>query len=304
MQRQPILVGVDASAEAAAAAEFGSNLAHAAGVRCQLVHAVRDPWAAALLAEMPDQTPEFTRALYQQARVQLRQLLEGRVPPEALQELVVQAGRPDEVIASMVTETHAALIVLGGKHHSVLGRWFGGSTSLNVARTSAVPVLVTAGAPAAMRRVLVALDSSDAARPTLDAARHYARVLGAELRILSVIEPLPVMPESAPMVDATPYYDLCRSTIDAELRPLVETSGGELIVRIGPTVSTIEDEATSWRADLVVVGSHGKTWTQRLMLGSVTERLLNHLPTSLVVVPVSVRQPVAEPAPALVPALS
>lgn len=304
MQRQPILVGVDASAEAAAAAEFGSNFAHAAGVRCQLVHAVRDPWAAALLAEIPDQTPQFTQALYQQARVELQRALENRVSVDALRELVIQAGRPDEVIAGMVKETHAELIVLGGKHHSVLGRWFGGSTSLNVARTTAVPVLVTAGAPAAIRRVLVALDSSNAARPTLDAARRFARMLGADLRIMSVIEPLPVMPESAPVVDPTPYYDLCRSTIEAELRPLVGESGGEMIVRIGPTVGTIEDEAASWHADLVVVGSHGKSWTQRLMLGSVTERLLNHLPTSLVVVPISVRQPVTEPAPALVPALS
>jgi nucleotide-binding universal stress UspA family protein len=201
-------------------------------------------------------------------------------------------------------ETRAELIVLGGKHHSVLGRWFGGSTSLNVARTTAVPMLVTAGAPAAVRRVLVALDSSNAARPTLEAARHVAHMFGAELRILSVIEPLPIMPESAPAVDPTPYYDLCRGTIEAELRPLVASSGGELIVRLGLTVGTIEEEAAVWHADLVVVGSHGKSWTQRLMLGSVTERLLNHLPTSLLVVPVAVRQPAAEPAPVLVPALA
>jgi nucleotide-binding universal stress UspA family protein len=111
------------------------------------------------------------------------------------------------------------------------------------------------------------------------------------------------MPESAPAVDPTPYYDLCRDTIEAELRPLVETSGGELVVRLGPTVATIEQEAAAWHADLVVVGSHGKSFAQRVMLGSVTERLLNHLPTSLVVVPVAVRVPAAQPAPALVPAL-
>jgi nucleotide-binding universal stress UspA family protein len=303
MERQPILVAVDMSPEAAAAAAFGSKLAHATGARCQLVHAVRDPWAAALLAEMPDQTPEFTRALYQQARAELRRTLEGRVSAEELQDMVVQAGRPDEVLAGMVQESRAGLIVLGGKHHSALGRWFGGSTSLNVARTATVPLLVTAGAPAEVQRVLVALDSSGAARHTLEAARRLVKALGAELRILSVIEPLPVMPESAPAVDPTPYYDLCRDTIEAELRPLVETSGGELVVRLGPTVATIEQEAAAWHADLVVVGSHGKSFAQRLMLGSVTERLLNHLPTSLVVVPVSVRVPAAQPAPALVPAL-
>src|SRR5207244_9160649 len=39
-------------------------------------------------------------------------------------------------------------------------------------------------------------------------------------------------------------------------------------------------------ADLLVMGSHGKGWATRVLVGSVTERLLNHLPTSLVVVPV------------------
>jgi nucleotide-binding universal stress UspA family protein len=304
MQRQPILVGVDASFEAAAAAEFGSLLARAAGARCQLVHAVPDPWAAALLAELPDVTPEFTRALYQQARATLRRALETRVPADMLNDLVVQAGRPAEVIADLARESGAELIVLGGKHHSAIDRWFGGSTSLNVARTTTVPILVTARAPAAVRRVLVALDSSQAARPTLEAARHFAKVWGAELRILSVIEPLPVMPESAPAVDPTSYYNLCRDAIEAELRPLVESTSRDLVVRIGPTVATIEEEAGAWRADVVVVGSHGKSWAQRLMLGSVTERLLNHLPTSLMVVPVSVRQPAANPVPSLVPALA
>jgi hypothetical protein len=42
---------------------------------------------------------------------------------------------------------------------------------------------------------------------------------------------------------------------------------------------------TDWRADLLVVGSHGKGWAERMLVGSVTERLINHLPTSLLVVP-------------------
>lgn len=305
MLRQPILVGVDASFEAAAAVEFGCNLARAAGTTCQLVHAVPDPWAAALLAELPDVTSEFTRALYQHARTTLHRALETRVPAGVLNDLVVQAGRPAEVLANVAQESHAQLIVLGGKHHSAIDRWFGGSTSLNVARTTAVPILVTASGFTPVRRVLVALDSSNAAQPTLTMARQFAHLWGAELRIVSAIEPLPVMPESAPAVDSTSYYNLCRDAIEAALRPLVDSSDSALVVRIGPTVATIEEEVSEWHADVVVVGSHGKSWSQRLLLGSVTEHLLNHLPTSLMVVPVSVPQPAVEPAPAaLVPAIA
>ena len=48
---------------------------------------------------------------------------------------------------------------------------------------------------------------------------------------------------------------------------------------------TIAQEATNWNADLIVVGSHGKGWVDRLLMGSTTERLLTFLPASVLVVP-------------------
>jgi len=38
--------------------------------------------------------------------------------------------------------------------------------------------------------------------------------------------------------------------------------------------------------DLVIVGSHGKGWVDRVLLGSTTERLLNKLPCPVLVIPV------------------
>src|SRR5438046_10668110 len=57
--------------------------------------------------------------------------------------------------------------------------------------------------------------------------------------------------------------------------------GVERMVRYGMAVETILREATEWGTDLLVVGSHGKGWAKRMLVGSVTERLLNLLPTSL-----------------------
>jgi nucleotide-binding universal stress UspA family protein len=68
--------------------------------------------------------------------------------------------------------------------------------------------------------------------------------------------------------------------------PLFGDGGVEKVARSGQVVDVIQHEAAQRGADLVVVGSHGKGWRERLLLGSVTERLLNHLPTSLLVVPV------------------
>jgi hypothetical protein len=50
----------------------------------------------------------------------------------------------------------------------------------------------------------------------------------------------------------------------------------------------IRGEAAEWRAGLLVVGSHGKGWGTPMLVGSVTEQLVNDLPTSLLVVPTAV----------------
>jgi nucleotide-binding universal stress UspA family protein len=41
------------------------------------------------------------------------------------------------------------------------------------------------------------------------------------------------------------------------------------------------DGAAAWRADLIVVGSHGKTGLDRLLLGSVSEHIARHAPCSV-----------------------
>jgi nucleotide-binding universal stress UspA family protein len=179
------------------------------------------------------------------------------------------------------------LVVLGGKHHSTLERWLGGSTSLHVVRTADVPVLITAGAPTKFRRVLVAADLSMAAGPTVGLAERFAKLVGAQLRVLTVFEPLPDLAGIPPM-DPTEYFALAQETLERDVWPLVKTPGVEKFVRHGMVLDTLLREATDWNADVLVVGSHGKGWAQRVLLGSVTERLINQLPTSLLVAPVGV----------------
>src|SRR5207245_10999717 len=114
--------------------------------------------------------------------------------------------QPAAVLNAAVTARGAELVVLGGKHHSTLGRWLGGSTGLSVARSMLVPLLVTVREPA-IRRVLVAVDQSLAARPTLATAQRYTTLFGAELRAVSVIEPPPALLD-LPQPDAAEQYRL------------------------------------------------------------------------------------------------
>jgi nucleotide-binding universal stress UspA family protein len=278
---KPFVVGVDASPEAAGAAAFALRAATRAGTTCHLVHATRD------VSGSPH-TPEgdrYRNALLEQARAQLAVVLHDAVPAHALSTLVARLGSAPQVIQDCAAAWDAELIVLGGKQHSMFGRWLGGSTSLDVARTTNVPLFVTAGPAVAIRRVLVAVDLSGAARPTIAAAERYAALFGAELRALSVHEPIPVIPEVAPPYDAGQFEAMAKELLEREVWPLFRGAGVEKVARHGMAVETIVREATDWRADLLVVGSHGKGWAERILVGSVTERLLNHLPTSLLVVP-------------------
>ena len=278
MSWKPIVVGVDTSPEAAGAAAFAVRAAQRAATACHLVHA-----APEVPARGGNPYP-YTR-LDEQARTQVVAALGKRVPAPVLKTLSVRRGRPAAVVRGAVAALGAELVVLGGKHHSTLGRWWGGSTSVNVARSTTVPLLVTAGEPA-IRRVLVAVDQSRAARPTLAAAERYATLFGAELHALSVIEPLPVLPE-VPQPEATDYDKLLEQTVTHDIWSLIRTPGVDTLVRYGAALETILREAAQWRADLLVVGSHGKGWVKRMLVGSVTERLINNLPTSLLVVPIA-----------------
>lgn len=286
----PIVVGMDASAEAAGAATVGYRIARAAAENCELVHAVRDAWAPFAAVGDPKQVQETRRLQRAVARHQITETFRGRVAPELLESLDVRFGPAAVVLQRVAQERKAGLLVLGGKHHTALERWLGGSTSLNVVRTADVPVLVAARAQSAIRRILIAADLSEAARPTLALAERFARLVGAQLRVISVFEPLPTLPD-VPPVDPASYYGLSQDLLQRDIWPLIRTPGVEKFVRHGMVVETLLREATEWSADVLVVGSHGKGWAQRILLGSVTERLLNDLPTSLLVAPVGARVP-------------
>ena len=280
-----IVAGVDGSAESARAAAFAADLARVAGTDCQLVHTARDEWSALAIAEMPERAQEFREALKARARERMQHTLWGVVPPDMIQRMIVRIGRTADTLKQTAMERGAGLIVLGGKHHMAPARWFVGSTGLDLVRTTDVPVLVTGDRQAPIRRILAAVDTSAAARPTIEAAERLAELLGADLRVMCVIEPLPVIPD-APNFDLPRYYAMMDDQVAHAVWPLVQSSKAGKVTRYGTAVETILQETADWDADLVVVGSHGKGWVDRLLVGSVTERLLNRLPTSVLVVPV------------------
>jgi nucleotide-binding universal stress UspA family protein len=290
MSWKRLLIGVDDSPEAAAAAALGWRLAQQLRAECHLVHAVREYWITFAEDGLVERAAEFQLAVIASARQRMAATLGSHVPEEMIRRMTVRVGRTAVVLREVARELEADAILLGGKHHSMLNRWVGGSTSHDTVRTAGVQVLVTASpADHLFRRVLVAVDLSAAAEPTAAAALEAATVLGAELRAVSVLETPILSPTGTAPIARTAYYQIAERALQRRVWPLFEGRSVTTAIRPGSVVETIQDEAVEWGADLVVVGSHGRVG-ERLLLGSVTERLLNHLPTSLLVVPIGAQR--------------
>lgn len=285
MPPKPIVVGVDDSAESIRALIIAWTIAEAAHAPLVVVHAVPDLWLATGLNETPVVMPEVQRTLTQGARQRIERLIQEVIPRAATTSLQVLTGPAAFAIAEVARKRRAELVVLGGRHHGTLARGLGRSTAHYLVRTIDVPVLVVGAGTAPFTRVLAAVDLSSAAIPTLKAAERLAKLLSGRLRIVHVVEPLRLLYLPVDALDQVAFERRAREdfeTLTASLPALVRE---DEIIRTGEAVETIVEETLAWKADLVVVGSHGKGWVDRLLVGSTTERLLNILPTSVLVVP-------------------
>jgi len=285
-----IVAGVDDSPEGVRSAKVAWAIARAAGVECRLVHAAREYWATSGGTDIPIDVGAMNEAVLQIAQERLTEALGSAVAPNAISQLEVRLGRAAVLIREVVAERSADLVVLGAKHHPAVTRWIGGSTVHNVVRTSRVPVLVSCMEDAHVRRVLAAVDVSYAAAATVAEAIRFAELWGAELRVIHVVEPLPLIAALPIAMDQEAYYRLSEEQFTDVVSGLTEGTNTSLVVRRGAADRCVAEEVEDWNANLLVVGSHGKGWVDRLLVGSTTERLLNHLPTSTLVVPVPAPQ--------------
>ncbi|HYL21830.1 MAG TPA: universal stress protein [Gemmatimonadales bacterium] len=285
MAWNPIIVGVDGSPESRGAVELAWTIAQAARAPLVPVHAVPDLWLAGDVQQPLVLPPDIYETLIQASRLGIERFLDGLVPPEVRAQLEVRTGSAATAIADVARRRRADLVVLGGKHHGALARSLGRSTAHYLVRAVDAPLLVTGPSPGRVARVLVAVDLSAASLPTITGAERFADLFGARLRVLHVVEPLRFTFLMVDTLDDAGFERRSRAVFERLVAPLKTVAPEDRVVRTGPAADTIADEAAAWHADLVVVGSHGKGWVDRLLVGSTTERLLHSLPASLLVIP-------------------
>lgn len=288
MAWKPIIVGVDHSPESLRAAETAATIAQTARAQLVPVHAVPVvPVFTGLVGiePMPVFSPELQDDLTRISRTQLVRELQPLLPDAAMRRLEVRTGPAPFVLGEVAHRRRAELVILGGKQHGALARGLRRSTAHYLIRTLDVPVLVVGDSAAPIAKVLAAVDFSAASLPTVRAAERFAKLVGARLRLLHVVEPVPFAHLMPDPWDAAAYEQRLRKLFDRFAARCKTVAPEDRVVRTGVAAETIAEEAGTWHADLIVVGSHGKGWVDRVLVGSTTERLVTELPTSIMVVP-------------------
>jgi nucleotide-binding universal stress UspA family protein len=133
------------------------------------------------------------------------------------------------------------------------------------------------------QRIMVPIDGSDASRLGLERAIETARLTGARIRVLHVLDELVFATGFEPGVtyerDVLPRMrrageqlldEACAQAVAAGIN--VDSVQMECFAR--RTADVILDAAQSWHADLIVIGTHGRRGPSRWFLGSDAEEVL------------------------------
>ncbi len=194
-------------------------------------------------------------------------------------------GPPAETITTVAREIEADLIAMGTHGESRLSRPLLGSTTIEVLRRGDHPVLavpeefpVPAGG---YDQILVPTDASDGSRGAEEMAIEWAEGFGGSIHGLYVVE---LALSHSAEVEAALDADGKKAVADLEERATAAGVDATTTVETGIPHEVIRSEADETDADLIVMGSHGRSGLERTFLGSVSERTVRTATRPILVV--------------------
>ena len=135
-------------------------------------------------------------------------------------------------------------------------------------------------------RILVAMDGSKCSEKALDQAISMAKICNSTLFGISVIELYPGQMEVAPALVEKLSAETREILERVKDRAAKENISCETIVHIGGQPHEfIIQEVKEKNIDLIVMGTHGRTGLKKILMGSVTERVIGHAPCAVLVTP-------------------
>jgi len=220
----------------------------------------------------------------------------------------VVEGSVASAILDVARQEGSTMIAMTTHGRSGLARWAIGSVAEKVARASEVPVLLVRSFPEnpvgkfqpdparelPFRRILVPVDGSLISMAAVEAAGEFARLIESEVLVLHVwpptLAPLYVAP-GVPVYRTDPgaLFPIPSPENDQMTAPAAERfrQAGLRVTRMtasGDPAAEILDQAQAKGADLVALGTHGRSGVSRWVLGSVAERVLRHSATPVLLV--------------------
>jgi len=292
-----VLLAIDGSEPAGLAVDLVADVAWPAGTDILVAQAVETgaglfggPWPALAMVQADRIEADVRAEAHRNVQEARDRLSRGGVSAQA----VVLRGRPATAIVDRARRNHADLVIVGSRGHGTIESMLLGSVSAEVVDHAPAPVLVARGRR--IERIVLAWDGSSCAARAVDLLRTWPIFTGSPVRVVSVADveipwwtgfPEAGSPEVMPMyVEAA---DASRKQHDELARAMaaqLQASGftAEADRRDGDAASEILAAASAWKADLIVMGTHGRSGLKRLVLGSVARNVLHHAGCSVIVV--------------------
>jgi len=144
-------------------------------------------------------------------------------------------------------------------------------------------------------KILLAVDGSACSNAAVEEVARRPWPENSSVKVLTAYE-LPAPPAAENWALPLNYFEDLDSALQKQAQNVIESALKKLkskldksisldaALRPGPPRTVILDEAEDWRADLVVVGSHGYRAWERFLLGSVSQAVVSHAKCSVEVV--------------------
>lgn len=144
-------------------------------------------------------------------------------------------------------------------------------------------------------KILLATDGSEFSNAAV--AKCSKLVSNREDAIVKVICVVETITPAEPFGTTDDYYLIAQQAAREEAEKIVEDTQKKMLDQLGEKRATIEaeaitgetreaivQEAENWGADLIIVGSHGRGFWGRMLIGSVSDAVVRHAPCSVLVV--------------------
>ncbi|MFH1773544.1 MAG: universal stress protein [Methanobacteriota archaeon] len=268
---EKLLLSTDGSILNEGAVKEAINLAKTCGSKLFIISVVEIP---AFGAEFVETLPKMVEKLETDTRSLLKSLKERAAKEGVSCEAVMyQGAEPYKYIVDEAAKNNVEMIIMGRRGKTGLKRLMMGSVTAKVIGYAPCKVMVVPrNAGLALKKILIATDGSIYSELASREAISIAKRTGGSLIALSVAkkdENLPMARESVDMV-----------------KKVAEREGMkvEALTLKGEPYEVIVKTAGQKNAGLIVVGSHGRTGIERLLMGSVTERVIGHAGCAVLVV--------------------